>query len=68
MALVLSVYVVLSLRDGKTFGGYFFGRPVWFSRETRPVRYGMAVFFCAAVAVVLWVRVLWELLGKLIGT
>ena len=66
MGSVMTVITIASAHAGRAFGGYFFGRPIWFDGQTRPIRFGLVLLFCGGIAAFCWAKVLWLLLGMVI--
>jgi hypothetical protein len=66
MGSIMSAIVIASVHSRKMFGGYFFGRPIWFESKTQPIRYGIALLLPIGVAAFCWAKALWLLLGILI--
>ena len=66
MGSVMTGLFIASVHAGKAFGGYFFGRPLWFDGRTRPIRFSLVLLFLVGIAAFCWAKVLWLLLGFLI--
>jgi hypothetical protein len=49
-AAIMTVATIGALYSERQFGGYFFGRPIWFMRKERPLRFAAVILFCAIFA------------------
>lgn len=61
-----AAFMVIHAR--KAVYGIFFGREFGFDPKSSPIRYGIVLAFFVGWAVFCWAKLIWLLLGRVIGT